>query len=179
MSKIKEATANIIAYPKQSKAKIISDEPESKIRPDYHPGYQGQRCRVYLIKENAIAITQAITITEPVAAYNLVKEELIHSDREMMLSILLNAQSRLIGIETICIGSAYCCVLTPADVFKGALLANAVSIILCHNHPSGSLKPSAEDMRITELMKEAAKIMGIKLLDHIIVSDEGYRSLCN
>lgn len=178
MSKIKEATAKVIAYPKQSGANIVNAESENKIRPDYHPGYEGQRCRIYLVKENT-RITEAITITEPVAAYNLVKEELMHSDREMMLSILLNAQSRLIGIETVCIGSAYCCILTPAEVFKGALLANAVSIILCHNHPSGSLKPSNEDLKITELMKDAGKLMGIKLLDHIIVSDEGYRSLCN
>ena len=150
---------------------------ENKIRPDYHPGYEGQRCRIYLVKENPTV--EAITITEPVAAYNLVKEELIHSDREMMLSILLNAQSRLIGVETVCIGSTSCCAFSPADVFKGALLANAVSIILCHNHPSGSLTPSKEDLRITELMKEAAKIMGVKILDHMIVSSEGYRSICN
>ena len=176
MKGLKEATAKVIAYPKQPDVNIVN-ELANKIRPDYHPGYQGYRCRIYLVKENIG--TEPITITEPVAAYNLVREEMIHSDREMMLSILLNAQSRLIGVETISIGSAYACGLTPAEVFKGALLANAVSIILCHNHPSGSLKPSHADLEITELMRDAGKLMGIKLLDHIIVSDEGYRSLCN
>ena len=175
MKGLKEATAKVIAYSKQLDANIVN-ELANKIRPDYHPGYQGYRCRIYLVKEN-IGM-EPITITEPVAAYNLVREEMIHSDREMMLSILLNAQSRLIGVETISIGSANCCALKPVDVFTGAMQAKAVSIILCHNHPSGSLKPSHADLEITELMKNAGKLMGITLLDHIIVSHEGYRSLC-
>jgi DNA repair protein RadC len=63
------------------------------------------------------------------------------------------------------------------EVFKSAILANAVGIILCHNHPSGELTPSNEDVQITKLIVDAGKLLGIKVLDHIIVSNKGYRSL--
>jgi len=148
---------------------------ENKIRPDYHPGYQGYRCRIYLVKENII--NEPIPVTDQKEAYELVKAELVNSDRERMLSILLTAQNTLIGVETVCIGSIQMCAFTPAEVFKGALLANAVSIILCHNHPSGNLNPSPDDLRITESMKEVGKLVGIKVLDHLIVSHEGFRSI--
>jgi DNA repair protein RadC len=64
--------------------------------------------------------------------------------------------------------------LVPREVFKGAILANAASIILCHNHPSGDLTPSKEDIHMTEEMMKAGKLLGIRVLDHIIVSNQGY-----
>jgi DNA repair protein RadC len=174
MSKLKKGTLkknNDLRYP----AADIVNESGNKIRPDYHPGYQGYRCRVCLVRENTA--NEPIPVTDQKDAYNLVKEEMINSDREMMLSILLTAQNTLIGVETVCIGSTQICAFTPAEVFKGALLANAVSIILCHNHPSGNLNPSADDLRITESMEQVGKLIGIKVLDHLIVSHEGFRSI--
>ena len=153
----------------------IINEPENKIRPDYHPGYQGIKCRVYLVRENNV--NEQIKISNSEDAYDLVKAELINMDREVMLSILLTPQNTLIGVETVCIGSVQSCAFSTAEVFKGALLANAVSVVLCHNHPSGSLSPSTEDLKVTELMAEAGKILGIRVLDHIIVTQEGYKSL--
>lgn len=150
---------------------------ENKVRPDYHPGYQGMKCRVYLVRENSV--NEEIRINNSEDAYDLVRDELINSDREIMLSILLTTKNTLIGVETVCIGSVQSCAVRSADIFKGALLANAVSIVLCHNHPSGSLSPSMEDLKVTQLMQEAGKILGIKVLDHIIVSYEGYKSLCD
>ncbi|MFC1816586.1 JAB domain-containing protein [Thermodesulfobacteriota bacterium] len=67
--------------------------------------------------------------------------------------------------------------MSPREVFKSALLANAVSIILCHNHPSGDLTPSKEDVQTTKLFIEAGELLGIKVFDHIIVSDKGYETL--
>ena len=171
---MKKGTSKGIAYPCHPDSESVHGS-ENKIRPDYHPGYQGYKCRIYLVRENTI--NEPILVSGQNEAHNLVKEELIHSDREIMLSILLTAQNTLIGVEIVCIGSIQSCVFTPAEVFKGALLANAVSIILCHNHPSGNLEPSADDLRITELMKEAGKLMGIKVLDHLIVSHMGFSSI--
>lgn len=155
--------------------KKSNKDSETKIRPDYHPGYQGYRCRVHLVRENAAQ--EPIEVTCQNQAYYLVKEELINSDREIMLSILLNTQNNLIGVETIAIGSVQFCAFTAGDVFKGALCANAVALILCHNHPGGSLKPSPEDLRITESMKEAGKLLGIKVLDHLIITHTGFTSI--
>jgi DNA repair protein RadC len=174
MSKLKKGTSKVIAYPRYPVEDVVNGS-ENKIRPDYHPGYQGYKCRVYLVKENIVS--EPIPITDQKEAYNLVKDELVNSDREMMLSILLTAQNTLIGVETVCIGSIQMCAFTPAEVFKGALLANALSIILCHNHPSGSLNPSNDDLRITESMEQVGKLVGIKILDHLIVSHEGFRSI--
>ena len=94
--------------------------------------------------------------------------------REIMLSVLLTTKNHLIGVETVAIGSLNSTCLVPREVFKGAILANAASIILCHNHPSGDLTPSKEDIHMTEEMMKAGKLLGIKLLDHIIVSNQGY-----
>ena len=68
---------------------------------------------------------------------------------------------------------------TCADVrviLQAALLTNSVAIILAHNHPSGSMKPSRQDMEITKQVKDAAQFMRIKVLDHLILTDEGYYS---
>jgi DNA repair protein RadC len=62
-------------------------------------------------------------------------------------------------------------------VFKSAILANAVAIIVCHNHPSGELVPSDEDIKLTKQLIEAGELLGIKVLDHLIVSNQGYKSL--
>jgi len=158
-----------------SETEVINDTPEIKVRPDYHPGYQGHRCRIYLVRENIAH--EPIQVTDQNQAYNLVKEELISSDREIMLSILLNTQNNLIGVETVAIGSVQACAFTAGDVFKGALCANAVSLILCHNHPSGSLKPSHEDLKITESMQQAGKLLGIRVLDHLIITHTGFMSI--
>jgi DNA repair protein RadC len=70
-------------------------------------------------------------------------------------------------------------VADPRVILKKALEEDAVSIILCHNHPSGSLKPSRADEELTSKIKEAAKYFDIKVLDHMIVSDAGYLSFAD
>jgi DNA repair protein RadC len=70
-------------------------------------------------------------------------------------------------------------VADPRLILKKALAYNAVSIILCHNHPSGNLKPSKADEMLTKKIKEAAALLDIKVLDHIIVSTEGYFSFAD
>ncbi len=70
-------------------------------------------------------------------------------------------------------------VADPRIILKKALENDAVNIILCHNHPSGSLKPSKADEELTHKIKEAAKYFDIKVLDHLIVSDDGYYSFAD
>ena len=127
------------------------------------------------IRENTV--DEIIKINKPIDAYELVKDELGNSDREMFLSIMLTVKNDLIGVETVSIGSVTASTTTPRDVFKSAILANAVSIILCHNHPSGDLTPSGEDIRITKKLIEAGELLGINVLDHLIVSHKCFNSL--
>ena len=145
------------------------------MKPRFNKNYRGMRCRVCLVREDTKG--DLIPILQQTDVYELVKDELINSDREVFLSVMLTARNHLIGVETVSIGSVNSAILSPREVFKGALLANAVSIILCHSHPSGDLSPSEEDIRITKRLIEVGELLGVKVLDHLIVSDQGYRTL--
>ena len=145
------------------------------MKPNFNQNYKGIRCRVCLVRENTS--DEIIKINNESDAYELVKDELINSDREMLLSVMLTVKNDLIGVETVSIGSITASTTTPRDVFKSAILANAVAIIVCHNHPSGDLVPSKDDIKITKQLIEAGELLGIKVLDHLIVSNQGYKSL--
>lgn len=132
-------------------------------------------CRVCLVKEEYTG--KPIVINTARAAYELVREELSSSDREMLLSILLNTKLQLIGVETVSIGNLNMCLTSPAEIFKSAILANANSIILAHNHPSGDANPSEQDVEFTKRMIKAGMLMNIRVMDHIIVAAKGYVSL--
>jgi DNA repair protein RadC len=145
------------------------------MKPNFNQNYKGIRCRVCLVRDGTS--DEVIRIKHPENAYELVKDELAGSDREMILSVMLTVKNDLIGVETVSIGSITASTTTPRDVFKSAILANAVSIIVCHNHPSGELVPSKNDIELTKQLIAAGELLGIKVLDHLIVSDQGYKSL--
>jgi DNA repair protein RadC len=145
------------------------------MKPNFNHNYKGMRCRVCLVRENASE--EIIKINNESDAYQLVKDELVNSDREILLSVMLTVKNDLIGVETVSIGSITASTTTPRDVFKSAILANAVAIIVCHNHPSGELVPSDADIKITKQLIAAGELLGIKVLDHLIVSNQGYKSL--
>ena len=100
-------------------------------------------------------------------------------NREIFAVAFLNQSNRINHIETVSEGGITGTIADPRIILKKALEENAVSIVLCHNHPSGSLKPSRQDEEITKKIKEAAKSFDIKVLDHIIVSDAGYFSFAD
>ena len=91
--------------------------------------------------------------------------------------ICMNTKNKIIGVFEISHGSVNSSIVSPREVFQKALLANAVSIIVMHNHPSGDSTPSREDIEVTRRLSEAGKIVGVELLDHIIVGDRVYCSL--
>lgn len=128
-----------------------------------------------LVRENPG--DEIIKINNELDAYELVKDELANSDREILLSVMLTVKNDLIGVVTVSIGSITASTTTGRDIFKSAILANAVAIIVCHNHPSGDLIPSDADMELTKQLVDAGELLGIKVLDHLIVSNRGYRSL--
>jgi DNA repair protein RadC len=145
------------------------------MKPKFNQNYKGIRCRVYLVKENPS--DEIISINNSSDAYELVKDELVSSDRERFLSIMLNVKNHLIGVETVSIGSVTTAIITPSLVFRSALLSGAVAVIFAHNHVSGDLEPSSNDLETTRKLIEAGELLGIKVLDHLIVSSQGYRSM--
>lgn len=88
----------------------------------------------------------------------------------------LNRAMKILGIHTISTGGTSSTVVDSKIIFSGALLANASSIILCHNHPSGNLKPSPQDDSLTKKLVAAGNVLDIKVIDHIILSTDGYFS---
>ena len=137
------------------------------MKPKFNQNYKGIKCRVCLVRESEN--DEIIKINNESDVYDLVKDELANSDREMLLSIMLTVKNDLIGVETVSIGSIVSSSITPRDIFKSAILANAIAVIICHNHPSGSLEPSNEDIEITKQLIEAGELLGIKVLDHLII----------
>ena len=105
-------------------------------------------------------------------------EFFVNSDREMFLVASLNTKNEPTQIEVISVGSLNASIVHPREVFKSAIISNAASIICAHNHPSGDLTPSKEDIEVTKRLVEAGKLLGIDVLDHIIMNDEGeYKSI--
>ena len=109
--------------------------------------------------------------------YNYFKDELEVKNKEHFYALFLDTKNRIIGEELISVGTLNASLIHPREVFNPAIKASANSIILVHNHPSGNCKPSAEDKDITEKLKEAGKILGIKVLDHVIIGKELYLSI--
>jgi DNA repair protein RadC len=98
-------------------------------------------------------------------------------DREHFIAIALNTRGGVIGINTVSIGTLDSAQVHPREVLKFALLANASSIIVGHNHPSGDVLPSSEDVVFTKRLAMATEVVGVKLLDSIIVAGESFRRI--
>jgi DNA repair protein RadC len=96
-----------------------------------------------------------------------------HADREHSAALFLDAHGKPTGASIIGIGSLTTTPMPAREVFKAALLANACSVILSHNHPSGSIKPSPRDVGVTRSLMEAGELLGIRVLDHLIVTPGG------
>ncbi len=97
--------------------------------------------------------------------------------KEHFLGLFLDSRKRIIGQETIFIGSLDCSVIHPREIFKIALAESAAAMILVHNHPSGDPSPSEEDIEVSEQIVGAGNILGIQVLDHIIIGDNRFVSL--
>lgn len=96
---------------------------------------------------------------------------------ETMWAVALNGQNRILSFFKVSEGTHNCASVFPGEVAKKLLLINASSVVLVHNHPSGSLKPSSHDIRITKECKTGLTPLGINLLDHLIITDKSYVSL--
>ena len=116
-------------------------------------------------------------ISKPEDIYDLVKDDMKYFEQEHFRILMLNTKNIVINIKDIFIGASDSSVIETRKVFKEALKYNAKNITICHNHPSGDPNPSKEDVNISLRIKEASKIIGINLLDHIIIGDNRFVSL--
>ena len=132
----------------------------------------GRRRQAMNYREKAV-----MTSSSDVANY---LQSLLKDYRHEVFAVLfLNRANKINHFQIVSEGGITGTVADPRIILKKALEEDAVSIILCHNHPSGSLKPSGADQELTKKIKEAAKFFDIKVLDHLIVSDAGYYSFAD
>ena len=106
-------------------------------------------------------------------------QDMIHSDKEIVRVLILDSKLNLIIHEDVSIGTANASIAHPRDIFKKAIIHNAVSIILVHNHPSGNPTPSNQDYDLTETVKKSGEILDIKMLDHIIIGKNKFFSFAS
>ena len=91
--------------------------------------------------------------------------------REVFATVHLDTKNRILCVETVSIGSLSASIVHPREVFKGVLLSSAAALVLVHNHPSGDPTPSRDDLEVTQRLKDAGEILGIRVLDHVILGE--------
>ena len=136
--------------------------------------------RISLVRESNMQVDRT-QLRGSDSASQVLRNYLGDTDREHFVVMLLDRKNKLIGINTVSIGSLTASVVHPREVMKPAILCNAAAMICGHNHPSGDCTPSAEDRALTTRLVEAGKLLGISVLDHVIVGDgtAGYFSFAD
>jgi DNA repair protein RadC len=115
-------------------------------------------------------------ITNPESVFALVSD-ILDKKQEHFVVITLDGANKVVNKHVLFIGTLNASLVHPREVFAAAIEDRAASIILSHNHPSGQLVPSREDIAITQRLKSGGEILGIEVLDHIIVTTSGYYSM--
>ncbi len=144
---------------------LFKQDMTSTVREDGVPVY-----KVCLVREGRVSCYNQ-QIRSAVDAATLLHTYLADVDREHFVVLMLDQKNKVIGINTVSIGSLTASIVHPREVFKVAILANCASILIGHNHPSGNCQPSREDRALTQRLVEAGKLLGIAILDHIIIGD--------
>lgn len=135
--------------------------------------------RLELVKESSKVYEVESKISSPrdVADYIEQVFKLSIQAEEVMVMLVLDTKNKVVGAFEVSRGSLNSSIVHPREVFKRALLLNGASIIVGHNHPSGDTTPSREDINVTKRLMDGGKVLGIEVLDHIIIGDNGrYRS---
>lgn len=125
---------------------------------------------IKMVKESSVLYSER-KITNDTEAVQILRDFVGESDREHFVALFLNVKKEPTAIHTVGIGTLNGALVHPREVFKAAILSNAASVIVCHNHPSGTADPSQEDRVLTKQLVEAGQILGIEVLDHIILGD--------
>lgn len=138
-----------------------------------------QVAEVQLVYRTKVKASERPKITKSADAFTLLKEHWNDDTLDFIEKfkiMLLTRSNRVLGIVEVSSGGVSETVVDPKIIFASALKAVASGIILAHNHPSGNLKPSSQDLALTKRLKNAGEILGISILDHLIITSEGYYS---
>ena len=120
---------------------------------------------------------RSLTIRSPKDVFENYRSLFDGQVKEIFVVLWLSSANKVIGFETVSIGTLNSSLVHPREIFRGAVVATCASIILAHNHPSGNPEPSQEDIAITKQLVDSGKILGIPVHDHLIFADSTYTSL--
>ncbi len=134
------------------------------------------KVRIRQVREGRLRI-HADTVNGPKDVFKTVYPVYKGRDREILSVVCLDAQNKPVNFHMVSMGGLNTTRARPADILKIVLLSNALGFLLVHNHPSGVLEPSQEDIEFTTAVTKACDLLGIELYDHLIVTDDGYTSL--
>jgi len=115
-------------------------------------------------------------LKEPAAVY-LLCEDIKDSEVEVVAAFMLDTRLKVLRREILSIGNINSSIVDPRELFKRAIKCNAANVILVHNHPSGDIDPSKEDIKVTAALKEGGKLLHLPLLDHLIITNSNYKSI--
>ena len=128
--------------------------------------------KIQMVRDGSIEYGKK-PISKPQELAELGLKLLKNADREMFILVCLNAKNFVNCIHLVAIGTLDRTVVTPREVLKAALLSNAASVAFIHTHPSGDPGPSPEDISLTKTLSACSDLFDIKVLDHVIVADDG------
>jgi len=140
-------------------------------------------CEVKLTYSNKVKASERLAIKQSKEVYTFLRDYVFNPEtiefRESFKLVLLNGANKILGFSTISDGGLNSTIADVRMIMQAALLSNASAMIIAHNHPSGQLHPSEEDKFLTNKIKSASDVLNIKLLDHVIVTSEGYYSFAD
>lgn len=116
-------------------------------------------------------------ISGPSDVARIVMSKMRYLDREEFKALILSTKNEVKKVVDISVGSLNSSIVHPRELYKTAIKYSGASVILVHNHPSGDPVPSSEDVRLTRRLREAGRIIGIELIDHVIIGDDNFCSL--
>jgi DNA repair protein RadC len=118
-----------------------------------------------------------VVVERPADAASLVVHQLTAQLQEELMVVLLDAHNGVMDVQTVYIGSLNATVVRVAEVFRPAIVQNAAGMIVAHNHPSGDIKPSPQDVSLTETLVDAGRHLDIPILDHLIIASGQWLSM--
>lgn len=125
--------------------------------------------KMQLVKESRVLFDAKVS--SPAVVAKMIKQMTDGSDRELVYVVSVDSKNKPIATELVSMGGVNSSIIDVGNIFKHALLSNAAGVIIAHNHPSGDVTPSLEDIRVTKKIEEAGKLLNLPLLDHVVVGD--------
>lgn len=136
----------------------------------------------YLVREITVKyisrkkVTNPVKIKFPADVAGLLQKKIKNEPKEHFYVVFLDGANQVIAYQCVSVGLSNKSLVGPKEVFQAAFKVGANAICVCHNHPSGFCEPSIEDIQVTKRLWEAGKILGVQVLDHVILTDNGFYS---